>query len=759
MSEKFKVIGTADINMERFREFRKEEKVKSSSKECWPAVLWQSYFYHHQDLCREAEKGYENCVGLQHRPSESFDLQVEKTCKYMKKMDQTWELLFSNEVITILRFGNFQFGLPSDLVECHYYTDLDDYTLDELRASIGTTESGMNVLVPNGRLTRRHMTDKITATQNDIENKRNEIKELEEKQRQEIERIKQEIMAKYQEQFDLINQKKQEMEAQMEQLENQLFILDTELYAIRCFMGETISFTQILSGTHTDVEVPVILYQKLRYLDEEMGKYLAIYDFDGNDISLFEEVLKYREDLRDIFAPPEKSISLIRISRNSIQYGINEHVANMLKEYETYHGRQIGILIRDGENLWMGWTDEDRINIYDGNAFLNPKEEITSTDDDTGSSSTKEEIASRYFVFSILQGVLQKQKMILLPDEASVFKSNPYVIYSMADGWLEDNRFGTFADIVKRINSQPLKVGDMVLTTILITRDDRYHSIYVKPTYMDAWNNDRGRGGKNRTHDAYIPDKTVLPVNLIDIEEVYCIVYDEYKCEIQQVSVADNSNLYTYKTERTNKLIKADREDTFYIINGYYDSRKKDYYNLKGMTEEEIYRWYLAYDDRNWGTYSRNNYIDPISKEGSYRVPKRIKKKRTIYHYFLSAVKSGSYWSEKKSYANMEIEEGEYLNLTYLNSVYVLYAIQNRKIGGWHVGRKCIDYANSIQYLNIALEYLRKREQEEERLLKKYIELYPDWQVDLSEWRIEHQYHRLTDVRAKKFAKYLEEGT
>ena len=33
------------------------------------------------------------------------------------------------------------------------------------------------------------------------------------------------------------------------------------------------------------------------------------------------------------------------------------------------------------------------------------------------------------------------------------------------------------------------------------------------------------------------------------------------------------------------------------------------------------------------------------------------------------------------------------------------------------------------------------------------MELYEGWQVDLSEWRLSHNYHRLTDTRAKKFAK------
>ena len=42
---------------------------------------------------------------------------------------------------------------------------------------------------------------------------------------------------------------------------------------------------------------------------------------------------------------------------------------------------------------------------------------------------------------------------------------------------------------------------------------------------------------------------------------------------------------------------------------------------------------------------------------------------------------------------------------------------------------------------------------EDEIVLEKYMDLYPDWQVDLSEWRLENGYHRLTDTRAKKFAK------
>lgn len=749
--KKYPVIGTADLNIEKFQKFRSEENAKRCKKEhCWPDALWQEYFYHHQDLCAYASEGYDNPYGgLNLIPSDSFDKKVEATIAYLNAMGLHWDLLFSNEVIVIIRYGSLSFGLPPELVDCHPYCDLDHESIGSLRNRIRTAESGMNAIVPAAGISRDDVKNKISAVEDQINVKKQEISELEAKQRKEIEKIKQKIMAKYQKQFDLINEKKAEMEQMMDRLEKQLFVLDTELYSIRCFMGKTVQFVQLRSGRHTAIETPVVLYQKIRYLDEEMGKFLAVYDFDAEDRSLFEQALQHRDDLFSLFAPPEKSITLIQISRNSIQYGSNPAIANMLTEYRSLHGTQVGILIRDGENLWIGWTEYDRIHISE-DAFLNPKTDITTVED-SGRASTKEEIASRYFIFSILQGVIHNNKMLLLPEGTSVFRKNAYVVFSMADGWLEDNRFGTFSNIVKRTNQQ-LQAGDMVLTTLTITRDDRYSGRYGgMSTYLEPWHNVRGRGDRNRTHDASIPDKKILPINLIDKEVCYSLLYDEYRCTVEHVPT-DQENASTYKTTRTNEKIR-EGEDQFKVWNGFYDGMKRDEYDLRGLTDEEIYEWYLARDRRYWNTYGDKDLIDPINETASYKVPKSIQKNFTRLHYYLSAEKECGRWTGKKSFANMEIEEGEYLNLTYLNSVYVLYAIQNRKIGGWIVGGKRMDYANSIQYLNIALEYLRKREEKEAELLEKYMDLYPDWQVDLSEWRLENGYHRLTDTRAKKFAK------
>lgn len=41
----------------------------------------------------------------------------------------------------------------------------------------------------------------------------------------------------------------------------------------------------------------------------------------------------------------------------------------------------------------------------------------------------------------------------------------------------------------------------------------------------------------------------------------------------------------------------------------------------------------------------------------------------------------------------------------------------------------------------------------EEKIMEK--NLYPEWQVALSKWRMKYGYHKLTDMIDKKFTKYI----
>lgn len=539
----------------------------------------------------------------------------------------------------------------------------------------------------------------------------------------------------------------------MKTLNEQIFLLDTELYSIRCFMGETVDFVQLCKGEAALESEPAIFYQKLRYLDEEMGKWVSLYEFDGWDFKYFEQALQYREDLRELFAPGPKSISLIKVSKSGRCFQGNELIANSLREYEVYHGKTVGILLRDGGNLWIGWTDEEKIYLHDGNAFYRPEKKESSISDAPRESSSKEEIASRYFIFSIMQGVLLNRKLLRLPERVNIFQPNPYFIFSMADGWLEDDRYGTFSDIVARTDA-PLIKGDMILTTIRICRDDA--SVYYgHSTINDVWNNNRGRGAKNRTHDAYIPDFTIVPVNCIDKYQYYDVIFQKYRLNIKDVvdstRVEGNCSYIShhYETEKTMEPVGTA------IISLEFTNGKLygEYAIPKCISPEDIYQY-----AKQRGYCKEDSYIDSVNESNSYyTIYDHTEFVKEEVRYFISAKKSDSnYWGDgKDAYANMEILRNEYLNLTFLNSVYVSYAIQNRKIGGWQRANEIVDYASSIPYLNMALQYLREREKEEAAILMKYMQLYDGWQVELSEWRLKHNYHRLTDTRAKKFMKYI----
>ena len=752
-----KKIGTADIIWKELDNFVKIEKEHSEKREpgWYVSVRWsvpddvQKIIWSCYEKTGEG-RDFEGCGCPLGEISEFKLNQIKMHQNYLKSMGLSWDLLYLSDKAAVLQSGDFMIGIPAETVSCQKYRNLNACALAELKGEVGTEFS----LVSQDSVSRNDVKSKIQDKKKQIEDKKQELEKLEKEKRDELEKIKGELEAKYSEKMQLINEKKREMEGQMEQLNNQMFLLDTEIYGIRCIMGETIQFTHLVKGKEAADKEPLVFYQKIRFLDEELGKWISVYNFDGNDRSIFEDILKVREDFRDLLAPGPKSMSVIKISKNNSVYRGNDMVSNILVSYENFHGKQIGILVRNGENLYIGWTDEERVQIRDENVYLKPESREDSIDEAANHSQTKEEVASRYFLFSTLQGILNDGKLLKLPEKINVLKPSPYIVFSMADGWLEDNRYGTFVDIVNRTDA-PLMKGDMILTTLRIERDDAgFANIWNngRSTKNDSWNNDRGRGEKNRTHDAYIQDKTVVPINLIDTTDTYKITEKKYRLIVREVpikKIKEGSTMvtqYRHDTEKTDEYLGL---STFYLH--VKNGKLYDRIDVRGMTAEQI----LAAAKAHGYAYTDSEQITMNREHSYYTVFQDIELLETEKEYFVSAKKQDSnYWGNKKdSFANMEIRPNEYLNLTFLNSVYLIYAIQNRKIGGWKRGNISVDYVNSIPYLNTALDYIRKREEIEEKMLSKYMTLYDGWQVDVSEWRLKNNYHSLTDARAKRFVR------
>lgn len=549
-----------------------------------------------------------------------------------------------------------------------------------------------------------------------------------------------------------LSQKKAEMEAQMEKLNNQIYLLDSQIYSILCYNGETVNFTKILSGKNAADTEPVIIFQKLRFLDEELGKLASLYTIHWDDLAMFEDLLKYNPTARDTFAPYERCVQLVRLSRTGKltgKYQAEDGLPNnILVDYEYYHGKTVGIIIRNGENLYLGWTDESRVHIQDdlvvdfSRTVVMPEPEkkndpyMSRFTIEAEEKKRKQEVKefidgyiSRQFVFNILQGIVDHSNILPLPHGVTLGKQSEYVVYSMSDGALEDNRFGSFNEIIKKCNSSP-QVGDMLLTTQHLTPE-----YYAANERYRAWNNPRGRGSANRTHDADVDDCTLYPLNVIDID------------------VPPKKLLWRCKGKETWYSISLDAvlaegDQDIHWLKSSFRSKYKD------MTDEEVRTLSVEVEDTDGAK------IHVMPPEENYE-ELTIKQPDSIRHIFVSAEKAGDYYwrdTEKKARANFELRSDEYINLTFMNSVWLEYFISSQKLGNWSVGEKTVEYAYGIRYLKTALDYIRKREETEKAFIDAVDpEVCKDhnWPLKLTEWKMEKNVHTMTAYQAKRFVKAI----
>ena len=97
--------------------------------------------------------------------------------------------------------------------------------------------------------------------------------------------------------------------------QGQLYLLDSQIYAIRCYAGEVVTFAQIRQGEKAPVSEPIIVHQKLRFLDEDLGRLASLYNIQWDEIPMFEQFLRHSPLALDTFAPNKRCVMLVRLSR------------------------------------------------------------------------------------------------------------------------------------------------------------------------------------------------------------------------------------------------------------------------------------------------------------------------------------------------------------------------------------------------------------------------------------------------------------
>lgn len=645
---------------------------------------------------------------------------LEAMVHYAEAFEQPLNISYLSDKGAYIFLGNpdkgFYIAEAQQFLDIRMVPDYSELSVQEIRALPGNRTGAASTLPAN-------VSDSISVAQT-----REQVKALEDKEAElrkqmddanhyrnselaelkaELDRMEEKLLERKRELMAELNAKKAELDQKIDHMKRQMYLLESEIYSIRCYMGETVSFAKIRSGKNAPDNEPVVLHQKLRFLDEDLGRMISIYNLHWDDRSTFEDFLAHSPAALDTFAPNERCVTLVRLSRHNRRFSAHEKIQNALDDYEAYHGRAVGIIIRNGENLYMGWTDDEKVHIQDDFVMdMTPRvvsedayKQVEESEDDYRRRLKAEQdqatqildgIISRVFIFNILQGIVDTSSILPLPKGVKISKQSEYVQFSLADLWLTDNRFGSFSSIVERCNSR-ISTGDCILSVQHLTGGRDWSYCSYANLGPDTWENNRGRGDRNRVRDVEVSDCTIYPINLIEQDKPITNVRYRYK-------------------------------------------------GMFGEMEETV--------------CTKDSYVSDHSRE------KEIIETFDVVntHYFVSLEKE---WSSAGARSNFEVYPSEFINLTYMNSVWLAYAISTKNVGGWTVGGKQVDYAFAIRYLNTAMDFIRERESEEKALLDaidpSYTSTEQNWPLALSEWKLRSGVRNLTAYQAKRFIKSLKE--
>ena len=602
--------------------------------------------------------------------------------------------------------------LPARYVKVSPFACYDSLSGSARRAILSGSGGSDNLSLDSGASLSQVKHDEAKLNER-IEDVSRELKAVEEARVPELEALRIEIEEKQraleekkQALMEELERRKADLAAKLRDMERDILRLESEIYYIRCYTGEVVDLITVRSGSSAPADCPIVISQKMRYMDEELGKLASIYNVDFSDTAKFEKLLRCNDAAFEHFTPTARCVTLVRVSRSNRAYYGSENGGNVLEYTDKFRGDCIGILVRDGENLYVAWTDENHISFKD-DVFFRPGETEAderaarmSYESDADYEKRLEELNARAarealgraFVFSILQGVVDRG-IVALPEKVNVNKPSPYIVRSYADGWLADNRYGSFEDMVRRCNEK-VSVGDDILTVQGLHAERPDWSRYASPT----WFNDRGRGERNRTHDVDAQPCTIYPVNVVERLFNY------------------EATLYL-EGDATGKRMSLQERDEKYI------AARKERFERQG------------YEFRD---------------EKLVALPAR---------YYISLPKEYS----DNARANFQVYPEEFINLTYMNSTWLEYILTTQKTGKIRIGGVTVDFAHLIPYLKRALEYVRAREAKEREVLEGVgcgILSSAEWPAILSEWKLKYGVRSILAPRtAKRFAAWAAEGS
>ena len=492
------------------------------------------------------------------------------------------------------------------------------------------------------------------------------------KRNEDIENLKKNLEAeikKKEEEFDLIISKMKLQMAEtmksayldMMQAKTKVANMESYFYRYLSYHGQTFDVKKLCGGKSG--EGSLVIWQKLRYLDEELPRLCALDEsskhVDFNDFTSFEKLLVNNKYVREFFLPSQKCVVAFQLSKSGVFYrgdfvtatettgsGRDTKIKVWLEYVETAYNltnwNKLGLFFRNGDNVYVAWLDKDKINIIGDSLFVtNSSEDSEIKCDfkklenvDEFSESSKGSVAlrnlstmdynndkrismynkymSRVYVVDILQGILDnKPEMLELPEgqnvlSALVNRSYKDIIFNNADGYIEDLKWKNFKEVYEdfKLKDEDIKYG---------------YDVYVLTN-----DGGKGRGRVNayidRTNDATL-HRGLNKINMIDFRDTYYFYKNVDKNDFELMHICDKDYYVITKGDLKDYSREYNRVGLWVI---YKDGTRKGvcwdkFYLLKDGTISDKYKECKDIDKYIYG-YEIENFEDVVSGVFSFEI-------------------------------------------------------------------------------------------------------------------------------------------
>ena len=545
-------------------------KLSAMDKEQRNKTFWTNGIYYLQSKPELSEykdkisKGSEILVGDYYSKT-SLDCQkrtiteinkLKDAEKHYKELNQKFEIIYKDKNFVIFNYSSKYISiLPVEFVDIELAKDYKSLTCNELTKMLSSeNDNKENQLIIQQDKSQNDCEIELTKY-------KDELAIAEKKAKEELEEFRQKM---YEQELELKRKQEamlEELHKKVDNMKDKIFILEMNIFALRSYFGETFSLTQLVKGKNASKDTPLLIYQKFRYMDEDLTRLMANSEFSTKDTTIIKMFKENSELLTDTFCPSEKCITFFRTSKDNKMY-CYDYETDCMQALEYFHGKQIGMLIRNGKNLYISFIDEEitlNDNLFISDAVKNQEKAITQ--ESKLRSKEVRTVFNRKQIFIILQALLKNSNIFEDLKEENIFNSSK-IILSNVDGQIVCNKYPSITEFALNANKN-VKQGDSIFIY-----NKHAGSKYEQNSWGHGYHEQhRGIGYRNTGRDANI-DEGVAKLSIVNsYNEGW---YVKYKPENHDYFV--KKHIYSLDDE----LVKAGNAYEPCIRTEYYVSCKRD---------------------------------------------------------------------------------------------------------------------------------------------------------------------------------------